>query len=313
VSVATQVIERFPCFGAQCEIHVLDDGDAVAAVRAVRALLQAWHARFTRFETTSELSRLNADPATEVAVSAPMARFALAAREAAERTGGLVDPTLLRPLEALGYRGDLRGSVPLGLALGLAPTRRPAAPDPANRWRELAIDASRRTVARPPGLALDSGGIVKGLAADMLAKRLSDCASFAIDCAGDLRIGGASGDVRRTDVVRPFDGRVLHTYELADAGIATSGIGRRSWLDPSGRPAHHLLDPSTGRPAFTGIVQATAVAPTALEAEVCAKAALLSGPEGAAAHLPGGGVLVLDSGDHVVVPPTAARYPPATS
>ena len=46
----------------------------------------------------------------------------------------------------------------------------------------------------------------------------------------------------------------------------------------TGRPAHHLLDPSTGRPAWTGLVGATALAPTALEAETLAKIALLSGP-----------------------------------
>ena len=59
---------------------------------------------------------------------------------------------------------------------------------------------------------------------------------------------------------------------------------------------------AAGRPAFTGIVQATAVAPTALEAEVRAKAALLSGPAGAAGWLPDGGVLVFDDGQHAVLP-----------
>ena len=46
-----------------------------------------------------------------------------------------------------------------------------------------------------------------------------------------------------------------------------------------------------------GIVQATALAPTALEAEVRAKAALLAGPDDAPDHLPHGGVLVLASGE----------------
>ena len=49
-------------------------------------------------------------------------------------------------------------------------------------------------------------------------------------------------------------------------------------------------------------MQATAVAPTALEAEIRAKAALLSGPEGAAAWLPDGGVLVFDDGGLDVLP-----------
>ena len=45
-----------------------------------------------------------------------------------------------------------------------------------------------------------------------------------------------------------------------------------------GRPAHHLLDPATQRPAWTGVVSATAKAPTATLAEALAKAAILAGP-----------------------------------
>jgi thiamine biosynthesis lipoprotein len=94
---------------------------------------------------------------------------------------------------------------------------------------------------------------------------------------------------------------VLHAFETSAGAAATSGIGRRSWRDGAGRPAHHLLDPSTGRPAYTGLVQATAFASTAAFAEICAKAALLSGPDAAAAWLPCGGVLVRDDGSHQVV------------
>jgi thiamine biosynthesis lipoprotein len=61
--------------------------------------------------------------------------------------------------------------------------------------------------------------------------------------------------------------------------------------------AHHLLDPSTGRPAWTGLIQATSLGTTALEAETLAKMAFLSGREGArdvlAEH---GGLMVLDDG-----------------
>ncbi len=104
-------------------------------------------------------------------------------------------------------------------------------------------------------------------------------------------------------VASPFSGAVLHTFHVADGGVATSGISRRSWLDARGRPAHHLLDPATGRPAFTGVVQATALAPTALEAEVLAKAAVLSGPDAAPGRLPHGGVIVHEDGGHEVVAP----------
>jgi thiamine biosynthesis lipoprotein len=101
-------------------------------------------------------------------------------------------------------------------------------------------------------------------------------------------------------VASPFGGPGLHTYELADCAVATSGIGRRSWIDAGGRPAHHLLDPSTGAPAFTGVVQATAIAPTAVEAEIRAKAAVLSGPDAGPDWLAHGGVLVFDDGSHTL-------------
>ena len=123
-----------------------------------------------------------------------------------------------------------------------------------------------------------------------------------VDCAGDLRLGGEPSQ-RPVRVASPFGAEILHTFALRAGGVATSGIGRRSWLDARGRPAHHLLDPATGRPAFTGVVQATALAPTALEAEVLAKAAVLSGPAGARAWLPHGGVVVLDDGTHELVDP----------
>lgn len=102
---------------------------------------------------------------------------------------------------------------------------------------------------------------------------------------------------------------MLHGFELAAAGVATSGIGRRSWRGPDGAPAHHLLDPATGRPAFTGVVQATALAPTALEAEWRAKAAVLSGPVAAASWLPHGGLVVCDDGGQDLVPAAPSLRP----
>ena len=58
------------------------------------------------------------------------------------------------------------------------------------------------------------------------------------------------------------------------------------------------MDPSTGGPAWTGLVGATAIGDSALEAETLSKMALLLGPERArqvlAEH---GGVIIHDNGD----------------
>jgi thiamine biosynthesis lipoprotein len=307
----------FPCFGGTCTLLVdgvgPDGRRAADAVAAARGTLLDWHERFSRFRADSELARLNADPRTEVPAGQLMGRLVEAIADAGRRTGGLVDGTLLHDVEAAGYLTDLGRPLPLALALGLARTRRPAAPSPAARWREMAFDREAGVVRRPPGVAIDSGGLGKGLFADILAATLADHAACAVVCAGDLRLGGVAGSVRAVHVESPFDRdrRILHTFELGAGGDATSGIGRRSWLDGRGRPAHHLLDPATGRPAFTGLVQVTALAPTALEAEIRAKAAILSGPERARGWLPDGGVVVADDGGFEVLAPAARRAPTA--
>jgi thiamine biosynthesis lipoprotein len=105
----------------------------------------------------------------------------------------------------------------------------------------------------------------------------------------------------------PAGGAPLHELEIVDGAVATSGISRRSWRDSSGAVQHHLLDPATGRPAWTGVVQATALAPTALEAETLAKAALLAGPAAGRELLVHGGVLLLDGGVVDVVDVAGSR------
>jgi FAD:protein FMN transferase len=282
--------ESFDCFGGTCAAYVIGDY-ADAAVAHAKQRLLGWHDQFSRFDPGSELSRLNADPRAAVPVSFMLARLAQTAVGAAEITGGLVDATLLSELENAGYRDELGEPVPLAEALRLAPPRSRAAGRPGAPWRALSVDG--RVVHRPPGLKLDGGGLAKGLFADVLAGELTRYRGFAIDCAGDLRVAGPA---RAVHVASPFDGSTLHTFRITDGAVATSGIGRRSWIDGAGRPAHHLLDPATGAPAFTGIVQATAIAPTAVEAEIRAKAALLSGPHQARAWLRHGGVLVFDDG-----------------
>jgi thiamine biosynthesis lipoprotein len=305
MSSDVEISDYFDCFGSRCGALVSGRGrvgSAADAVALVRRALETWHTRFSRFLPDSELSALNRDPRETVPVSPLMARFAQAVREAGSLSGGLVDATLLDELERAGYARDLPDSVALATALSIAPVRRPAAAAAKQRWRELRVDVAAGTVTRPPGLALDSGGLAKGLFADVLGETLATHASFAINCAGDLLVGGTTLTPRPIRVQSPFDASTLHTIERAQTGVATSGIGRRSWISDDGVPAHHLLDPATGRPAFTGVVQVTALAPSTLEAEIRAKAAVLSGPGAAPGWLHHGGVIVFDDGSHELTP-----------
>jgi thiamine biosynthesis lipoprotein len=303
-------IERFACFGGTCELRAGGEGAAEAVAAARRQLLD-WHDRFTRFRPSSELSRLNADRREEVPARDEMLALAEAVAQAGELTGGLVDGTLPGEVAAAGYRDTVGPPLPVALALRLAPARRPAGASEERRWRSVRVDRARGVVRRPPGVALDSGGLAKGLFADMIADRLAGRPDVVVACAGDVRMG--PGTLRPVVVASPFSRATLHAFAPVTGGVATSGITRRSWLDAQGRAAHHLLDPATGRPAFTGVVQATALAPTALEAELRAKAALLSGPGEAPEWLPHGGVVVHEDGSHRVVEPGALSTFPASS
>jgi thiamine biosynthesis lipoprotein len=303
--MSTEAIARFTCFGGGCEVRVAGGEGPRAADRARRQLLD-WHDRFSRFVASSELSRLNADPRAAVPASPTMLALAEAVAGAGKRSGGLVDGTLGVEIATAGYPAPRApgAGLPLPLALRLAPPRRPAGPSPHARWRTIEADRAAGLVRRPPGTAIDGGGLAKGLFADLLAAELAGHPGFVVNCAGDLRAGGAQP--RPVHVASPFGAQILHTFSLSDGAAATSGISARSWIDASGAPAHHLLDPATGLPAFTGVVQATALAPTALEAELRAKAALLSGPGGACGWLlPHGGVVVHDDTSHVVIAGTA--------
>ena len=272
---------RFPCMGTT--VRLIAD----APLEPVRAGIEAIAARLTRFDPASELCALNADPRTEVPASPLLRRAVQAALLGARRTGGLADPTLLDAVEAAGYERSRIGVAPASLdaALRAAPPRRPATP--GTRWR--AVEVREASIVRPPGLELDLGGSAKGLAADWAASKLRG--RHVVDCGGDVRVGGTHDVALRG---------TAHTLRVSDGAVATSGLDRRVWRRADGSYAHHLLDPGSGEPAWTGLISATALAPTAMEAEALAKAALLAGPRGARRFL-AEGIVVHDDGRSEVV------------
>jgi FAD:protein FMN transferase len=275
----------------------------------IEFFLRLLHRKLTRFEPTSELAALNADPGPHVLVGSTVAVAVEAALWAARRSDGLVDPTLMKEIEAAGYRRSRVGvpAAPIADALAWAPERHPAHPWSASRWREIAVDPVTHVVSRPPGVRIDSGGVGKGLAADLAADRLGGYSSFVIDAGGDLRVGGERAAKRLVRIDHPLAEEYAHEFMLDRGAVATSGVRTRLWSSGDGF-AHHLLDPATGMPAWTGVIQATSLGTTTLEAETLSKTAFLSGPDGArrvlAAH---GGLMVLDDGSVELIGALAAE------
>jgi FAD:protein FMN transferase len=298
--------QGFDLFGTRVRLLVTaPDGarlDARIAALRVQARLTLIHRALTRFEPDSELSELNERAGATVSVSQTLLEAIAAALHAARVSEGLVDPTLLPQLEQAGYAHSRVGLEPadLAAAIAAAPVRRSAAAHPAGAWRKIELDPATGTVRLPAGVRLDLGGSAKGMAVDIAARMLANSPAFAVDAGGDVRLGGTHPAPRAVRIEHPLTGEIAHELFQARAAVATSGLRTRVWRTAEGY-AHHLIDPARGTPAWTGVIQATALAPTALEAETFAKTALLLGPDhGHTLLAHNGGALILDDGELVL-------------
>lgn len=257
---------------------------------AVEQLFRETEQRFSRFVPDSELAQLNRADGP-VTVSAELLKLLIRARALAIETGGIFEPGVGAAMHASGYD---RSFAPDVLDRDDPPT---AAPHGSVAM--LDIDAEHRRVARPPTVQVDFGGFLKGLTADRAAALAT--AAVIVDAGGDAVLRGApAGEAGWTvEIEDPHDAtRTIGSMIVRDQAVATSAANRRSWRRAS-RVVHHLIDPRTGAPAQTDLVQATVLAPTAELADIMAKVAFILGSEDGSRELERrglSGVLVLHDG-----------------
>jgi thiamine biosynthesis lipoprotein len=291
--------------GGRLVIHVeAEDGRRAEASRSTAALVERverWAARLTRYSETSDLSVLNADPRHEIPVRPTLAALLRAGRIITESTEGLADITLLDArLAAEGLAGEDVELTSRAYDWSIAPGRRGSA-----------------IVRRSPGLRFDLDGVGKGWIADRALRFLADWPSAVVDADGDLAIRCAPGktwEVAVDDPRTPDTSVAVLRLTAPDGfpgrwGVATSGISIHRW-NVDGRVRHHLIDPRTGRPAVTDVVQATVIAGSALRAEALAKAAVIAGSFEGFALLERarvqGAVILTDRGETLALPQTLA-------
>ncbi len=270
-------------------VHLLGpaEGDATTFLRAaalVEDVVAAWEARCSRFRADSELTDMNRRAGTPTALSPELAEVVRFALDAAARTEGRFDPTVLDAVVAAGYDRDFDEI----LAGARAAVR---APRPCGRWRDVLLEGD--TIVLPRGVGLDLGGVAKGWAVDHAAAAALRCGLrwALVNAGGDLRLVGEAPAPGLGICVEDPEAPTQELLRLALTGgaIASSSVTRRAW----GPGLHHLVDPATGAPALTDALQATVWAPTCAEAEVLAKDVLLRG-EGALGATPA--ILVMRDG-----------------
>jgi FAD:protein FMN transferase len=277
-------------------VDVLLPAGRETAVATVVSTFDSWMRRCSRFDPTSELSRLNAAAGRPVIVSPGLFHAISTAMDAARATGGVFDPTILGRLRALGYDRTFSEVRDHGAA---EPFARPSL---VERWADVLLDRTMRTVELPEGVGLDLGGIAKGMAVDeaVLALAEAGVAPAAVNAGGDLAVLGTPPDADgwRIAIETP-DGE--HVVVLRSGALATSSTTRRRWTR-GGRDVHHLIDPRTGAPADTGIASVSVSALRCAQAEVAAKAVLILGPR------PGADLIVRTGLSALVVEGSGRRH-----
>jgi len=251
--------------------------DRRRAQAAVQAALNDIVEQMSGWEPGSDLSRFNAAAAgTRQRLPAAMARVIERGIYWARESGGAFDPTLARLT-------DLWGFGPAG------PAANPPAPDAVEAalaqggWER--IDLTEDGLLQPGGLGLDLSGIAKGYGLDAAANVLVRLGvrDYLIEIGGELIGAGvkADGSPWWVDVEAPpgLDPPApplrLALHGLA---VATSGDYRR-FARQGDRRIAHSLDPRTGRPLDNGVVSATALAATGMDADAIATILMVMGPE----------------------------------
>ncbi len=287
---------------------IVTGGRSGLADRAVERL-EELEARWSRFRSDSEISRLNERPGTPVLVSNDTFTLIERALEGWRLTEGRFDPTLLREVRAAGYDRSFElissPSAPREPASHARSVNRVPVHVDRPGADQIRLDPIVGTVWLGPEVQVDPGGIGKGLAADLVVDLLlaEGALGALVNVGGDLCAVGPApeGDGWTVAIEDPNDAdRVIGTIAIQEGAVASSWRTKRAWSAADGTTRHHLIDPATGLPAVSRLAGVTVLTRVGWRAEVLAKAAFLAGAVEGAAMLvasDASGLLVADDGE----------------
>jgi thiamine biosynthesis lipoprotein len=252
------------------------DGSTQRVLEALD-LVESLEDQLTIYRADSEVLRINRNAAREP-VPAEARLFALfqLAQQLYRDTKGAFDITS-GPLSVTWGFSRRQGRLPTGAEISEALQ--------CVGMDNVILDAANRAVQfLRPGVSLHLNCIGKGYALDRMAEMLD-----ASRVGGFLLHGGKSSVLARGDCPRggrrgwtigvphPLrPGERLAEICLVEEALGTSGSGTQ-FFEHDGRRFGHLIDPRTGWPV-SGVHTATAIAPTAAEADALSTAFYVMGP-----------------------------------
>lgn len=149
-------------------------------------------------------------------------------------------------------------------------------------------DAKAETVTFPDGVEIDFGGIAKGYTSDRVCDLFRDLGvtSALINLGGNVQTVGLKpdGSEWKVGIRDPEDpDGMLGVIATHDMAVITSGGYERNF-EQDGVTYHHIIDPSTGYPADSGLLSVTIVARDGTLADGLSTSLFIMGKDKAAAY-----------------------------
>lgn len=267
---------EFRALGTQCEVRYTAASSRAASdfERAVRAWVETFEGRYSRFRPTSIIARINAAAGGSwVEIDAETEQMLDLCQVLHEMTDGILDASTGPLLRLWDYRlppPELPGPGQVAAVRALV------------GWSRVQRAPGRVFLPRA-GMALDFGGWGKEWAVDAVAQLAAarGITDALIDFGHDIRgigrpPGRAAWHVGLEDPARP--GTPCGSVALfSGKGIASSGDYLRNFMH-AGRRYGHIVDPRTGVPVTHGVRQVTVIADTCFQAGIVSTTAFVLGP-----------------------------------
>ena len=228
---------------------------AEQAVKSTEKRIEELENRLSRTKADSLVSGLNRDGSIRH-LTYDYWNLIARAKEYRDATNGAFDITIAPVMDAWGFTGD---SFRVPERSELDELLKHVNSDEIQIQEEPA-----HSVTLGEGQAIDLGGIAKGYTSDLVEQtfRANGIESGKISLGGNVFVLGTKPDGSdwRVGIKDPRNESGLAAIlSLRDAYAITSG-GYERYFEENGKTYHHIIDPSTGYPADSGLLSVTVVA-----------------------------------------------------
>lgn len=279
--------------------------DAQAALQEAEECIQQVEGLWSVTDEDSEIYQANHSGGQPVTVSEETAEIISFALEMAQRTGGALDPTIYPVLTAWGFTTDSK-QVPSQQQIAQLLEQ--------VGYDRIQLNGTELTV--PDGMELDLGAVGKGYTADLVTEilRRHGVTSALISLGGNIQAIGSrpDGSDWRLGIRAPWESGNLGVLTVSDAAVVTSGGYENYFDDEQGNIYWHILDPSTGYPADSGLQSVTIVGREGKMCDALSTALFVMGAQSAEQYWRENGgfemLLVTDSGEILITEGIAENF-----